>query len=275
MTARAAERSANMQEPAAVLQADLRAIHARDFVDAYRYISAEDRRVRDLDRYVRQRGALSGFALAAGRKLAEAVEIKPVLKQIAPDRIEAVVRYKFPNPDKAAALLLNWNAYQLNSLPLAERRRLLDSLEKKQRDGALEMIESEDRFELVKENGDWRLLLNWATGIQIPLRFLVSPSADVGVGLSKNQVVVQPGDLFEISLRIKNRSSQPVTARIGHLVEPCALADYLDFVQCGFLLPVRLEPAKEQAYAGVYLLRGNIPEGVRHLTLTYDFRMEK
>jgi hypothetical protein len=261
------------QDPASVLQAYLRATFARDFAEAYRYISTADRRIRDLDRYVRQRGALNGFALEAAKKLAETTEIKSVLKPITPDRVEALVRYKVPHPDKSAALLLNWNAYQLNSLPPAERKQLLDSLEKKQRDGSLEMIEGEEKFALVKDADGWRIFLHWAAGIKIPLRILVSPSADVDVGLSKNQVVVQPGDLFEISLRIKNRSNQPVIARIGHLVEPRSVADFLDFVQCGFLLPVRLEPAKEQEFSGTYLIRGNIPEGVRQLTLTYDFRL--
>jgi len=275
MTPWAAEPGSNTAEPALVLQAYLRATHARDFIEAYRYISAEDRRVRDLDRYVRQRSALNGFALEAARKLTESVEIKPAHKQLAPDRIDAVVRYKVPNPDKAAALLLNWNAYQLNSLPVAERRELIDSLEKKRREGSLDMIEKEEKFTLVKDAEGWRIFLNWAAGIKIPLRILVSPSADVDVGLSKNQVVVQPGDLFEISLRIKNRSSQPVIARIGYLIEPPAVADYLDFVQCGFLSPVRLEPGKEQEFSGTYLIRGDIPDNMRQLTLTYDFRLEK
>ncbi len=52
-TLRGAERGLSSQEPALVLQAYLRATYARDFTAAYRYISAEDRRARDLDRYVR------------------------------------------------------------------------------------------------------------------------------------------------------------------------------------------------------------------------------
>jgi hypothetical protein len=42
-------------------------------------------------------------------------------------------------------------------------------------------------------------------------------------------------------------------------------------VQCGFLLPVTIPPAMEQEYSGIYLLRGNFPEGVRQLELKYDF----
>jgi hypothetical protein len=63
-----------------------------------------------------------------------------------------------------------------------------------------------------------------------------------------------------------------VVVRIGHLIQPKELADYIEIVQCGFLLPVRLEPGIEQEYSGTYLLRGTLPEGVHHLNLDYDFR---
>jgi cytochrome c oxidase assembly protein Cox11 len=81
--------------------------------------------------------------------------------------------------------------------------------------------------------------------------------------------------LFEILLKVKNRSSQPVVARVGHLIEPRDVTNFLDFVECGFLLPIRLEPGKEQEYPARYLLRGNLPEGVRQLNLTYDFKLLK
>jgi cytochrome c oxidase assembly protein Cox11 len=47
------------------------------------------------------------------------------------------------------------------------------------------------------------------------------------VHLSTDRVVVVPGDLFEISFKIKNPTQQSVTIRIGHLVEPQDVADYL------------------------------------------------
>jgi cytochrome c oxidase assembly protein Cox11 len=83
------------------------------------------------------------------------------------------------------------------------------------------------------------------------------------------------GELFEIVLNIKNRTNQPITARIGHLVEPNNVADYLDFVQCGFLLPVTIAPGQAEQFSGTYLLRGSLPEGVHQLNLTYDFRLLK
>jgi cytochrome c oxidase assembly protein Cox11 len=134
------------------------------------------------------------------------------------------------------------------------------------------MSQGEETFELVKESNDWRIFLNWAAGVKIPLRLDLSKSTDLDDALSKNEFVLQPGEVFEIVLKIKNQAKQPVTARIGHLVEPSSIADYLDFVQCGFLLPVTVQPEKEQEFSGTYMLRGSLPEGIRQLNLTYDFR---
>jgi len=266
----AAERMSDLQDPAFVIQAYLRATYARDYIDAYRYLSAEDRRVKDLDRYVQQRRAYYGFALEAAKKLADFIEIKPVTKPESQNRVQVNAHLKVPDLNKLSALFLDWNTYQLNSLPAADRKKIIESIEKKNRDGSLEMSEGEEKLELVKEGSEWRIFLNWSAGIKIPFRLLLAATPELEVSLSTREVVVQPGDVFEVFLKIKNRSSRPMITRIGHLVEPQALADYLDFVECGFLLPITLQPG-EQEYSGRYMLRGSVPEGVRQLNITYDF----
>jgi hypothetical protein len=270
-----AEERAHMQDPAFVVQAYLRATYARDFTEAYRYISSEDRRIRDLNRYVQQRGAFNGFALEAARTLADFIEIRFIQKQAVSDRMQTVASYRVPDPAKISSLLLNWDPYRLNLLPVNDRNRIIETIEKRKRDGSLDMIEGEDKFELVKESDEWRIFLNWAAGIKIPLRLEVAHAAGLDVALSTSEVVVQPGDLFELTLKIKNRSKQPVTVRIGHLVQPTEIADYLDFLQCGFLLPLTLQPGKAEDYSSTYMLRASIPEGVRRLTLSYDVRLAK
>ena len=271
----AAEPVVNFQDPTVVLQTYLRATYARDYIDAYRFISSADRKVRDLNRYVQQRGPFAGFTLELARDLSESIEIKFKQHQDTPTRIQTVIIYKVPDPKKVSPLLLNWDPYRLNSLAPEERKRILDAIDKKKHDGSLDMSEGEENFELVKEADGWRVFLNWAAGVKIPLRLDLSKSKDLDVTLSKSEIGAQPGDLFEVILRITNRTDQTVTARIGHLIEPDAIADYLDFVQCGFLLPVTIGPVQQQEFSGTYLLRGTLPEGVRQLNLTYDFRLLK
>ena len=267
----AAEQTPNLQDPAFVVQAYLRATYARDYIDAYRYLSSEDRRVKDLNRYVQQKGAYYGFALEATKKLAEFIDIKQITKTESQNRIQVAAHLKSPDLGKISSLLLGWNTYELNSLPVTERNKIAESIEKRNREGSLAMSEAEEKLELVKEGNEWRVFLNWAAGIKIPLRLVLSATPELEVTLSPREVAVQPGEVFEVFLKIKNRSGRPMTTRIGHLVEPQAVADYLDFVECGFLLPVTLQPG-EQEYSGRYLLRGSIPENVREVSVTYDFR---
>ena len=270
-----AEPEPNLQDPTRVIQGYLRATYARDYIDAYHYISSADQRVKDVNRYAQQRGAFMGFALDATKKLASSIEIKSSQKEVAPDRIQAVAKIRIPEPSTVSSLLLNWDPGRLNLLGASDRVQVIDSLDKKQRSGSLKMIEVEENLELVKESDEWRIFLNWAAGVTIPFRVLLSNAADLDVVLSKNEVVVQPGEFFEIYLKMKNRSKQPVVARIGHLVEPQEVENFFDFVECGFLLPVTLEPGKEQEYYARYLIRESIPEGVHQLSLTYDFTLLK
>jgi hypothetical protein len=270
-----AEPSPSLRDPTRVIEGYVRAIYARDYIDAYRYISSADQRVRDANRYAQQRGAFMGSALEITRKLAGFIEIRPTQKPVAPNRIQAVTKLGIPEPSKLSPLLLNLDLRRLNALEMRELSQIIESLDKKKRDGSFEMIEVEEKFELVKEGDEWRIFLNWAAGVKIPFRLALANAADLDVALSKSEVVVQPGELFEIDLKIKNRSAQQVVARIGHLIEPRDVTNFLDFVECGFLLPVTLEPGKEHAYSARYLLRDNIPEGVRELSLTYDFRLLK
>ena len=273
---RAAERPGDPREPASVTRAYLRAVYARDFAEAYGYVSAEDRRVKDLNRYLRQRGPFNGFALEAARALATLVDIETTQTQIAGNRVLLTARYKAPDPEKLAALMLGWNGYRLNALSAGERNQIIEAIESKKRDGSMAMIAGEEKLTLMKENDEWRIFFNWAAGVTIPFRTIVAEpaaAATLDVSLSRKQVISQPGEVFEVHLKLSNRSTEPIVTRIGHHIEPRELADYLEIVQCGFLLPVKLQPGTEQEFSATYLLRGSLPEGVHQLNLTYDFRL--
>jgi hypothetical protein len=262
----------NLQEPISVAQAYLRATYARDYIDAYRYLSSEDRRVKDLNRYVQQKGAYYGFTLEAAKKLAEFIDIKPITKAESQNRVQVIVHFKAPDLGKISPLVLGWNTYQLNLLPVPERKKIIENIEKKNHERSLEMREGEEKLELIRDGNEWRIFLNWAAGVKIPFRLVLSAAPELEVNVSPPEVAIQPGDVFEVFLKIKNRSSRPLIVRIGHLVEPQAVADYFDFVECGFLLPVTLQPG-EQEYSGRYMLRGSIPESIHQLSLTYDFKL--
>jgi hypothetical protein len=112
-------------------------------------------------------------------------------------------------------------------------------------------------------------------GVKILFRLSLPNASDLSVVLSRSEVVVQPGDLFEVSLSIKNKSKQPVNARIDHVIEPLEVVNHLDLVECGFLVPVTLHPEVNQQYSARYLLRQAIPDGVHQLSVTYDFKLRR
>jgi cytochrome c oxidase assembly protein Cox11 len=112
-------------------------------------------------------------------------------------------------------------------------------------------------------------------GVKILFRLSPSNVPDLSVALSTSEVVVHPGDLFEIFLSIKNKSEQPVNARIDHMIEPLELAKYLDLIECGFLVPVTVHPKINQQYSARYLLRQGIPNGIHQLSVTYNFKVRR
>jgi hypothetical protein len=264
-----------MREPASLAQSYLRAVYARDFSTAYGYVSSDDQRARNLTQYLRQRAPFNGFALEAAKLLASMIEVEVVSNQVAASRILLTVRYNAPDPERISELLRGWNAYRLNSLPLGQRREIIETIHKQKRDQALVMISGEEKLTLVRQGDEWRVFLDWARGVTIPFRAILTEAggaANLDVSLSRKQATIQPGDVFEVDLKIKNRTQNVMVISIGHLVHPRELTDYLQIVQCGFLLPIKLEPGKEQEYSGTYLLRGSLPDGVRQLNLDYDFR---
>jgi hypothetical protein len=271
----ATEGFGNARDPASVAEAYLRAVYARDFSEAYRYVSSEDQRARTRAAYLRQRGPLNGFALKIAKMLAATIVLELTPRKAAPDRTLLTARYRAPDPEKLAVLMRDWSGYRLNSLSAAERKQIIEAIETKTRDKSLDMVSGEEKLVLVKEGDEWRIFLDWARGVTIPLRaILKEPNATdiLNVSLSARQTVAQPGEVFEITVKIRNLSQKPLILRILHLVQPEELAEYLEIVQCGFLLPVRLPPGSEQEYSGTYLLRGSLPEGVHQLNLDYDFR---
>ena len=102
-----AERPSPESEPVRVLMKYLKAVYARDYRQAYRLISAQDRRLKKEDVYVRERGAFSGFTLEVGRKLSEFIEVRPVKTDFKDDRGRIKLSLKLPDTNNLSELLLN------------------------------------------------------------------------------------------------------------------------------------------------------------------------
>jgi hypothetical protein len=261
-------------DPIPLLNRYLRAIYARDYKEAYSFISSRDRQVKAEQIYVRERGAFHGFTLEVAQKLAGFIDASPLETQLNGDQARIKLGLKLPDAGGFSSLLLDWDEERLNTLPAGERRKMLQSIDRLNRDGKITMIEGAEEFTLVKENGDWKIFLDWAAGVRVSFDADVPAGGVIEATPIPKETRIQTSELFTIAYKVKNLSPHKVSGRIVHRVEPEALARHLDLVECALLIPVRLSPGKEEEYSSTYLLRGDLPEGARELHVTYEFKVE-
>jgi hypothetical protein len=261
-------------EPVRVLAQYLKLLYARDFSQAYRLISAQDQSLKSERTYVRERGPFTGFTTDVASKLAELIEVQPVQQRLEGDQLRIKLAMKLPDANAVGPLLLNWDEERLNALPNFERRKLLAQLEQQRRAGTLRMIEGEEEFTLVKERNQWRVFLDWASGVRVHFAANVDDFPDLEAYALTKETITRPNEVFTVTYRIKNRARRDLFARIIHRVEPRAIERHLDIVECALLLPVRVLPGEEQEYASTYLIRGDLPEGTKELNVIYDFKVE-
>ena len=259
---------------ARILTKYLRAVYSRDFKYAYRFVSAADKRLKEEGVYVRERGPFSGFALDAAKKLSEFIEFTPAQIKIDNNRARITLAFKAPDMNSLGTLLLDWDEERLNALPPHEQRKLLASIDSLKQRGGLEVIEGQEDFNLIREGKSWRLFFDWASGIRVNFTTIVPQDGAIEAKPTIRQTVTQPNELFTIAYRVKNLTDNEVFARITHRVEPAALTEHLDLVECALLLPVRIPPGQEQSYSSTYVVRGDIPDGTKSLDVTYEFKVE-
>ena len=265
---------ADDEQSVRILTKYLRAIYSRDFKQAYRFVSSEDKGLKEERVYVRERGPFGGLALEAAKKLSEFIEFRPAQIKIENNRARITLAFKAPDMNGLGRLLLDWDEERLNALPLNEQKKLLASIDALKRRNGLEVIEGQEEFTLVKEGNSWRLFFDWASGVRVSFTTLVPQDSGIEAGPTIKETVTQPNEPFTIAYRVKNLTDKEVFARINQRVEPAALAEHLDLVECALLLPVRIPPGEEQSYSSTYVVRGDIPDGTKRLDVTYEFKVE-
>ena len=261
-------------QPIDVLSKYLKHLYARDFRQAYRFISAADRELKTQNDYVRERGAFDGVALDAARKLSTRIEIQPITQEADGPKRRIKLAVKLPNAEAVSDLLLGWDENKLSALPASEQKKILARIDELVRDNKLPVIKGEEEFVVVQEGTRWKVFLDWATGVRVKFTTeLPTHSALVAQPITKD-TIARSGDVFTVGFKVSNPSANEVTTRIVHRVEPKEIAGYLDLVECALLLPVRLRAGEEQTFNSTYMVRGDLPDGIKALDVTYEFRVE-
>jgi hypothetical protein len=261
-------------EPVAVLTKYLKHLYARDFRRAYRFISAADRELKTQNGYVRERGAFNGVALDAARKLSALIQIQPLTQSTDGSKTRVKIAMRLPDANGVSDLLLGWDENRLNALPRSEQKKILAQIDDLIRNHKVPMIMGEEEFVLAQEGSQWKVFLDWATGVRVKFATAV-PTNDVLVAQpTTKETIARSGDVFTVGFSVKNQSASEIMTRITHRVEPQEIAGYLDLVECALLLPVRLRAGEEQIFNSTYIVRGDLPDGAKALNVTYEFKLE-
>lgn len=269
-----AERRTPETEPQRILLAYLKAAYAHDFKKAYEFLSTQDRHQKNEKTYIIEKGPFQGFSLDVARKLADFIEAKAlnVTTEGAQRRIKLGVR--LPDANSLSTLLHNWEEDKLNAVPKNQQLKILSEIDRLQRSRQLKMIEGEEEFMVVQEGSSWRVFLDWASGMQISYGATVPVNGAIEALPLAKETTVRASELFTVAYRVKNRADQTVSTRIVHRVEPQELRQHLDIVECALLLPVKMSPGQEAEFSTTYMVRSDLPDGVKKLSITYDFQVE-
>jgi hypothetical protein len=260
-------------EPIDVVKAYLKANYARDYQNAYRYISSQDQLVWNEKSYASQSEGFTGFALELAQTLAASMEIWVIEKQLSSDRTHYKIGYRVPTADELSALLFDWDPDKLNALSRSRQEQLLETLGKMKKDDKMIMIEGQETIDLVADKGGWKVFLDWASGIRITLKADSAPSTEVEARFVPNELIVKKDEPFQIDLKIKNRSKRPIVARIVHHIEPRDMESHIDMIACGALGSLALQPGDVQQISSAYLMRDGIQAGEK-IDITYEFKLE-
>lgn len=260
--------------PENTAKAYLEAVYSQDHHTAYQWISEKDRKYKSESEYLRENPPFSGRALELTRNLAGMIEWGDIRTEI--EGSEATVRFKMKLPNASAPdiqkLFFEFDPARLTRLTEKEKEAIEEKLRLMKKQGALPTIEGEDSLKLIKEQGSWRVLADWAQAI--PVKF----SAEVKEGLSwefrpvQETVLAKPGETLQALYKVKNLSNRPLTAKARHRDEPKELADkYLEVIQCFCFIQQTLAPGEEKELPLVFRVGWDVPKDVGEFRITYEF----
>jgi hypothetical protein len=266
--------SIEADRPRATLDAYLRATYARNFALAYDYLSSADRQVRTRQNYINSQGGYGGFTLEVAQQLAGFMKVWLIDQKESGGRLVIKVGYRVPAPAELNDLLLNWDQDRLNSLSTEKQKELLAELDARNKGGKILNIEGQETIDLIEGPEGWKIFLDWAAGTRVLLQSKVSDGNKLEVRFAAAEVMAKSDELFLVNVKIKNPTSRGVTFTVRHLLEPPAIADNLQLVECGLLTPTTLDPQQEKEFAMAYLLEATAGKTHREVNLTYEFKLQ-
>ncbi len=261
-------------QPQYTLKQYLTAVYARDYNTAYQWISAEDRKVKSREQYLRENPSFSGPALRLVRALAHQMEINDV--RSAAQGAEMTLRFNLRLPDASdpslQKIFMDFDADRLSALTAEESQAIEQQVNTLLKENRLPMLEGEEQWDLVKEADGWRVYLNWAGATRVLFEARVMEGLPWSFEPVQDEVLAKPGETLEAVYRAKNLSDKPITAKARHIDEPKELASrYLEIVQCFCFIQQTLAPGEEKDFPLVFRVNWNVPAELKEFRVSYEF----
>jgi len=259
--------------PEDTLKSYIRAIYARDYSAAYQLISATDRELKSEPQYVEEYGAFSGRALELASTLAALIRFEDLDTTIAGNR--ATVTFNIVVPDANAptirSILLDFDVQDLQGLSADESAQRAEQLRAMAGDGRLPVLVGEDeRWELIREEGRWRLFLNWAGAVEVHFEAVTRAGLRWEFVPLQPMVRAMPGETLRTSYRVKNLTDREITGKARHIIKPPA-DSYLEIVNCFCFLQQTLGPGEEELLPVVFRVDYDVPDDVQQMQVRYEF----
>jgi len=261
-------------DPGAVLKEFLRAMYSRDAEAAYALLSVADRAVKSIGEYAGENGRFDGRALQLARTLADAIRFGDVKTVVEEDVAQITFDASLPdaNSNAIADLVLGFDRPRLAQLTAEEAAARLASLRQQAASGRLPMIHAAgETWKLVRENGQWRVHVNWADAVEVRFEAAVHDGLGWEFRPTRDRVMARPGETITVSYRAKNLGAVASTGKARHIVAPDKTAEFLEIVACFCFLDQTLAVGEEVELPLSFRVGFEAPDTVKKIQVRYEF----
>jgi cytochrome c oxidase assembly protein subunit 11 len=109
-------------------------------------------------------------------------------------------------------------------------------------------------------------------GRKVALEFmsLLAPGSDFELVPEVNELVLQPGRLYEAKFRIRNNATRAVIAQAVPSIAPSTTAQYLQKTECFCFTPQAFGASQEREFTVRFIVSPHLPADVDRMTLAYS-----
>jgi hypothetical protein len=259
------------RSPDEIALAYARAVYARDYAQAWEFISAADKHYKTREQYLAENNSFTGLEQELAATLAGWIQFSQTQVEVVGDRATVAVHVKAPNGNQPEIYQILQEAEHETELTAAEQHILFERLESMYATHQIEILEGEHLFTLHRERGGWRVVMDWAGAIIVRFTAEVSSDLDWEFYPLQTEVRVLPGETLSAIYRAVNRTDRPITAKGKHMVLPEVYKEYFTTLQCFCFVQQTLQPGESKDMELIFRIDYDVPAEVREFENKYVF----